>query len=354
MPTRTRFRKRRSTHAPKGFKFAEISTHEFDTHASFFDALARQRENRITLPGRALTKVGIDGNIGGDDGLRLTAEAFGALCKLSGVPAPFVKKLAKRDEALAMEILQDGIDHVFPAGDVALVVDADVNMVETIAAPGDEYPAEKVMELVDTANKSMQFVRGWLHGPAVRLTMVSPKEHTAQVGDIVQTGISAETTGGVSGRSSFTDYVERLSCSNGLTARDGSRMSIVPHSLGDELDDAMVSASIECGRRVTGLVPAMQQAARHFFDEKGVRTVRGYLAEARHGGGRSMEARATRGAVEEARRAGREEGEVTLWDFVNGTTEAAKQYGTLAKRRDAEALGYSLLPRVLGREICNA
>lgn len=345
---RTKWR-RRSTAAPKGFRLAEVETRQFHDHDSFFGALARQREGRVTVPAKAVQSVGIDGNIG-SEGLRLTDEAFSSLCKLSKVPTSFVKALAKRNESLAMQVLQDGLDFVFPKDEVVLVVDTEHSRVEAVASEHEPFPHEQVMEWARSANPDMQLVRGWIHGALARMALVSPREHEAQVGDIVQVGVSVENDCGPLGFTSLTDYVERLSCSNGMTARDKSRMQSVAHSI-DGLEDAVTAALVESGRRVTGLVPAMQRATGHFFDAKGVRAVREYLSDARRGGGRSLEARATRGAVEEARTAGRKEGEITLWDYVNGTTEAAKHQSSLEKRRNVEALGYGLLTSVLGPEL---
>lgn len=342
-------RKPKALRVRKGFQFATPTTSVFEERDAFFTSLHAQRENYTAVDAAALTTVDVEGKVEGNDGFRLTAEAFADLCKLVNVPLSFVLKLAKRNEALALQVLDDAIDsHFDKGGDKVLLVDAATGRVDgvTMADGYDPVPNADVMEMALSANEDMRMTRGWLEGPATRMTLVSAKKHEAAVNDLVQVGVSIGSTVGGRGAITVAEYAERLKCLNGMTSRDCERVQTILQG-SEGVDDALVRVLIECSQRVEDTVPMMQNAARLFLNREGVRRIRRYLSAARCGGGRSLEVEAVRGAVAEAAEDGRSEGELCLWDFVNGVTEAAKAAPTLNRRRDLESVGYSLLSGVL-------
>ena len=91
--------------------------------------------------------------------------------------------------------------------------------------------------------------------------------------------------------------------------------------------------------------PAMEAAARHLLLEPEVDAIRKWLQHSKNGGSSSLDVKVVKSAMREALNEGKPEGEISLWNFVNGITEAAHDTDVLARRVELEAMGYKALVR---------
>ena len=89
----------------------------------------------------------------------------------------------------------------------------------------------------------------------------------------------------------------------------------------------------------------MARAAELLLDDGGIKAVRGFVSHPKNGGSPALDNKVVKIAMEEAIDEGREEEEVTLWNFVNGVTASAKDAKTINRQTELEALGYRTLVR---------
>jgi hypothetical protein len=341
-----------------GFSFDRPKMHRYNDFDAFATALESQKENSVRMNADFLAGVTIDGQIL-DRGmsettgnLRLSGEAFGNLCHFAKVPVGFVKRVAKQNDSLAMDIMQDRIKHNFHDGqDKVLVIDTSANSIVAIVSSDTHQPLDNsdVLEMLTSSNAGLTFSNGWLEGSKARMTFKDiTQPFQPAVGDVVHTGTAVTT--GASGNGTqavhVCDYTERLVCTNGLTAMDKSHSQRVPH-IGD-VQFSVAQAVMTSGQRSRFMIPLMESATSRFLNLDETRAVKHYVSQPQNGGSPTLGDKVAEYALAESRRYGRDAGACTLWDFVNGVTESAHDARTIHRRGELETMGFRVLSRFLG------
>lgn len=339
----------RSQAFPKGFEFARPGFHQFGQLDEFRRELRTQAASTELIDASALSALDLDGRVLGieDDALRLTDAAFGQLCHLTKLPRTFVEQLARRNEQLALEVVGDAVVSMLNrVEDKVMVVDT---RTKTVHALVDRHSYnlvsnETVLDHALSANKHAKLNRGFVSGPNARITIVNPNITTSpKVGDVVCIGTDITTDVGAETLLTTRAYNERLSCSNGMTVRDREYVEKV--SARQDVESELPDVILRSFARGQKLGPMMAESAKLYLGERAVERMVEYLTDPSVGGSHKLMQAAVKGAQFEARRDDRDEGDLTLWDFVNGVTAAAKDATTLNRRINLEGLGYQVMAR---------
>ena len=337
-----------------GFQLIRPPLQKFTALEGMLGAVQDQADNVALVDASVLTNVDIDGRIigtgkGKDSDFQLSHAAFGDLCHFCKLPVSFIKRRAKMNEALAMEIVQDCLAHEFLHGsDRQLVVDVRTMRVDGIVGADTYSPIgnAEVMDYAMTAMPGLEFSNGWLEGPHMRVCATSPAdlfESPVKVGDITKFGVDVNNHINGDGSATIADYNERLKCTNGMTARDRGHCEHIVHR--GDVSFNVQSAVVRAANRAPILAAIMKKAASHLLQPSEVRALRAWLATPSNGGNPSLDQKVTGAAMREAQYEGRHEDEVSLWNFVNGVTEAAHDTSSLNRRSELEALGYKTLQK---------
>ena len=339
---------------PGGFQLVRPPLHHFTAIEGMLTACKEQADNVTLIDASILENVDIDGRLigsgkGADDDLRLSHAAFGDLCHFAKVPVSFIKRRAKLNEALALEVLRDCISHEFQYGaDRQLVVDLRDHRIEGIVGAETYSPLgnAQVLDFAMTAMPGLEFTAGWLEGPRLRVSATSPEgtfESPVKVGDIVKFGVDVHNSINGDQSCSVADYNHRLKCTNGMIGRDKTHCEHIVHR--GDVQFNVQSAVVRAAERAPVMASIMQKAASTLLQPSEVRALRAWLKDPKNGGNPSLDGKVVEAAMREAQYEGREEDEVTLWNFVNGITEAAHDTKSLNRRSELEAMGYRTLQR---------
>lgn len=339
------------TKAPTGFQFPVPFTTHFGGVEDFRAALVAQREHLALLDAaKVLTDLDADGGIPKTP-YRMTPAAFGDLCAVAGggLPSRWCRQLAQRNEGLALEVVRDHIDAHLSDARRQLVVDTASNLVLGIVSE-TKYHLIHNAEILDLmlSSPGLTFTNGWLCGGRMRLTCV--REGTViepRPGDIVRVGVNGENTVNGDSRVHVTDYAEVLRCTNGMVSREGVHCESVMHSDTD-IHYRVPQAIVAAAKRSESMRPLIERAAVLHLDADGHRRVGAFIQHPQNGGNPRLLETATKHAVTYAVQAGRGEDDLLLWDYVNGTTEAAHAAPSLNRRTELEALGFRLLEKFAG------
>jgi hypothetical protein len=308
-------------------------------------ALKDQTENTAMIDGHHMgSRIGMHGEVE-DTEWFLSNAAFGDLCHWAKVPVSFAKRLAHVNEELASEVMYAMIEAVFhrePAK--VLVIDTTTGRIDGIVSK-DVYKPIANLDIVEWARSAMPGLavsESWLSGPNLRVTCVSEKLKVEPVkGDVVKFGTSLENAihGDCSAR--VCDYNLRLVCTNGMTARDGKHMEVIRH-VGDA-EFEVQKAIVKSAQRAEAIAPMLVQAASRLLTPNEVRAVKRFVADPKNGGSPKLDHQATQVAMVEAVKEGRDEDEVTLWNFVNGITQIAKEPKSVHRMVELEGLAFKTL-----------
>ena len=329
--------------------FAQAPAKHFTDRALFIDAARAAQEGYTLRDATDADGMDVDGLLSGVDA-RLTPRAFADLCVLTQTPETYVRRLAKRNESLAMDLMRDAMNSGMLKG-CSLLIDTKSSRVDAVVVE-DKHNAPDVpdlMRLALSSSKECRFMGGWITGTSFRMTATNgaPRDiktgKAAQVGDLVGTGFEIVSDFGSAACTSITDYAERLSCLNGMLARDQQHSQTRKHAQFD-LDDELIRSFLVSIERAFSMHALARRAARHFFDGNGVRKLLETISSGSHpAASQKLADHAKEQAKVEAQRDCRQPGAICLWDFVNGVTDAAKHAGTVERRRDIEHFGYVLL-----------
>lgn len=328
----------------RGFDFADTEFRAFSDEGMFRQALHDQSASTALQSCAALEGVSIDGTAHGM-GVRLTKAAFGQLCHASGLPVAYVEALARRDEQLAldivMEAVQSGLRRKAPK---SLVVNTATGIASALVdTDGYELISnETILDLALSSGRNIELNRGYLEGPNARITVVDPSRTLEpRLGDVIQIGTELTTNVGADSLIVAQSYNERLRCLNGMVVRDKAYGESFNAKTGT-VDDlpAMILRTVASGERVG---PLMRAGARQILDEDGIVRITRYLGSEQNGGGRKLLAHAIDGAQREARAEGRDDAELTVWNFANAVTDAAKSAPSLTRQAELESLGFKVL-----------
>lgn len=337
---------------PHGFQFAQPGFLTFSQLGEFRQELRSQAAATSLIDATDLIAVGLDGHVLGieENKLRLTRVAFGQLCHLCALPRAYVDSLARRNESLAVEVVSEALVSMLHRNETkVMVVDNRSNVVHAII-DRDSYNLvsnETVLDLALSASPHASLSRGFVDGPNVRITVTDPNDTTEpQVGDIVRIGTDLTTHLGEESFLKASAYNERLRCMNGMTVRDRAYVE----TLGARRDVAseLPEVLLRTVRRGKLVGPLMKRSAQIFLDEKGIDAMIDELSDPSKGGSTSLLKEVTEGAVSEARHDDREDCELSVWDFVNGLTSAAKNARTLNRRIVLEGKGYQVMAKFVG------
>lgn len=347
-------RVRESMAVPVGFQFARPEFRAFANVQTFRQALHDQEAATELIDADAFARMDVDGRVLGieEDALRLTKAAFGQLCHLCRLPVSYVESLSCRDEALAMDVVAEALRSMLHRDErKVMVVDTRTKVVHAFIdrESYDVLPNETILDLAMSAGRDIEMTRGFLDGPNVRVTVVDRTNIVApKLGDVVRMGTDLTTNLGAENLIAVHAYNERLKCANGMVVRErgSSERVSARHDVAAELPDVMVR-SINQGALVG---PLMQKSANTVLDEAGIGRMTTYLSDPKTGGNRRLVAEVVASAQREARDDQRDENELTVWDFVNGVTEAARNSRTLNRRVDLEGMGYKVMAEFVGWE----
>lgn len=332
-----------------GFRFPSPPTTRFGEARAFRDALVQQRDHLALLDAaKVLKAVDADGCID-STAYRLTSAAFGDLCAVSthgttGLPSRWCRQLAARNEALALEVLHDHIAEHLSGADRQLVIDTATNFVLGLVGATSYHLIHNV-EILDLVLSvpGFTFTNGWLVGGRIRLTCVRDgKVIEPQKGDIVRTGVNCENAVNGDRGVHVTDYAERLVCTNGMVRPERQHAETVLHSDAG-IHHRVPKAIVAAAKRSEAMRPLIERAAKLHLDAEGHKKVGAYIQSPQQGGNPRLLEAATKAAQVYAVRAGREDDDLTLWDYANGVTEAAHAAPSLTRRTELEVLGFRLL-----------
>jgi hypothetical protein len=333
---------------PTGFRLETPTLLHFSDCGSFGKAISEQKEHLAMVDATYLNEIDLDGSIKGTD-WKLSHAAFSDLCHLCTKPVPvsFIKNLAKINDSLALEVIEEVLRVLFHRGqEKQLVIDTRNNRVEGIVGKESYSPISHsdVIEFAFSANPALSFTNGWLSGPIMRMTATT-KEKPAEPkpGDVTLFGVNIENAIHGDRSVKIADYAERLKCTNGMVARECGYSTRVRH-VGD-VDFNVQRAVLASATKSEELAKFIDYSAARVLDENEVENIMRYLADPKNGGGPKFEAVVRDIAVEEASGEGRPEGEITLYNFVNGVTQAAHTAKNLQRKTEIEAMGYTTLVR---------
>lgn len=351
MGLKDRIRKGLPSPTARGYQFPTPPTTRFADAPAFRAALVVQREHvALVEAAKTLRYVDMDGRINDDVPHRLTSAAFGDLCALgSGLPSRWCRQLAQRNEALAQEVLADHIAAFVGDADRQLVIDTSTNLILGLVGK-ESYHLIHHVEILDLALTApgFTFTNGWLYGGRARLTCVREgKGLEPQKGDIVRLGVNCENAINGDRGVHITDYAERLVCTNGMVRKDGAHRETIWHTNAD-IHYSVPKAVVRAAKRSEAMAPLIERAATLHLDAEGHRRIGAFLGSPAHGGNARLLETATKSAVQYAVQAGRDDDDLTLWDCVNGVTEAAHAAPSLNRRTELEALGFQLLEEFAG------
>lgn len=333
----------------KGFEFARPEYRAFHDEATFRTAVREQADALALLDAGHLSKIDVNGRlVDFGEEWRLTKEAFGQLCHHAKLPVTYVTRLAERDEALALQVVEEAISGAFRKDPRQLVVNTGTRLVEGVFDEFEFDPLSnaRLLDFVLSQEGEQELTRAWIEGPNARMTVID-RLHVLEpkVGDVVHIGLDAQTRLGHRHAALFDLYNERLSCANGMLVRNKSISARVP--AGADIEIAAQAAIVRVSMDTHTLGPMMRESARLHFDEVGLGRMIGRLLDPRRGGSHDLLKRAVATADRERLRDGRDEGDFTLWDFVNGVTEAAKTARTMSRETELEGLGYNVMGEFL-------
>jgi len=321
-----------------------------DKH-KFREAVDTQATHLAQIDVQELNRIDISGNILNTD-LRLSQKAFGDLCHFSRVPVGFIRQLAAFDEAQALDVLHTCITSALHQGSPKhMIVDGTSRMVYGIVT-ADTYTPVANNDLLDalaSAAPTLDFIRGWLSGPYMRLVVGETSTAEAKVGDAVRFGINLENSIAGDSRTVVADYIERLRCTNGAVASE-SNANHIKH-IGDA--NMLSQQAIVVAAHRTGLVlPVIQASAQHLMTTNEVDDFASFVKSGRNGGSDALWSKVARYALDEAESDGRPEGELTLWNLVNGITQHAHDTENVQRKTSLEGMGYAAL-RAFGNDLLN-
>jgi hypothetical protein len=261
------------------------------------------------------------------------------------MPVSFLKRLARIDEVLALDVVKEMIGAAFHSGpEKLLVLDAESKRVDGIVGAESYAPVsnDEVLGWAISSADDLGMSEGWLCGPTMRVTCVSEQRKAEPLpGDVVRMGMTLENSIHGDCSAKVADYVFRLKCSNGMVARDNKHSTRIRH-VGD-VQFNVQKAIVEAVQRVESVVPYMAAAAGKLLSPEGIRSIRNWMTNPKVGGSPALDNKATQGAMNEAQDEGRDAEAVTLWGFVNGITAQAKSAKSIGRQTDIEALGYRTL-----------
>lgn len=335
------------------FSFAAPVTKHFTDRVEFFEAARAVQDGYDLVAASDVDGMDVDGNLSGVTA-RLTARAFSDVCALTGTPEPFVRRIAKRNESLAMDIVRDAVNSGL-LRDCVLLVDTESRRVDAVVDESKHNTPDipELMRLALSASKETRFMGGWLNGTTFRMTATGSEVRDvktgakATVGDLMGVGFEILSDIGSVGQTTITDYAERLSCLNGMLARDSSHAVVRKHAKWS-IDDDLLKSFLVSFERAGTIFQLAKRASQHFFDGNGARKIVTAISEGSHpAASQKLCDHAKKQAMAEAQRDCRPPGAICLWDFVNGVTDAAKHAASLDRRRDIEHFGYTLMCDVL-------
>lgn len=166
----------------------------------------------------------VDGNLEGQD-LRMTAAAFSDLCALTQLNEAYVRRVAQRNEPLAVDVIRDAMSCGLLRG-CSYLVDKREKRIDAVVIDAKHNPPDyaALVRNALSASRETRFLGGWISGTRFRVTASAGDVRdvktgkSAKVGDLVGTGFEILTDLGRPGCTSITDYAERLSCTNGMIA----------------------------------------------------------------------------------------------------------------------------------------
>lgn len=334
-----------------GFNLDKPEPQHFKDATMFRKALAVQKDAVVPLDcreigHRGLWRVGINGEVEGTD-YRLSQAAFGDLCNFSQIPTNFIKKLAKSDEGLALDVIQSMLESTFHRGaKKAMVVDTLSKRVEGIVGM-DTYSPLANIDVLDYAlcadEAGLTFTNGWLQGPRMRVTIVNDlKPVQPRKDDIVKLGTNIESAinGDLSVR--LATYCERLVCTNGMICREAGYAEAIRHQ--GDIQFNVQKGVVDCAAVANVFAPKMERAATQVIEDVTELTrILDFIGSPRNGGNETLKRAVIELAKDEAKAEGRELGELTVWNVVNGVTAAAHQLKSIQRKTEVEQLGYALM-----------
>jgi hypothetical protein len=330
---------------PAGFELPKPVTQHFTNLDSFCKAAKEQADATVMLEALPVNDIGMDGSIIGTD-YRLSYAAFSDLCHYADIPVRFIKSLAKQNEELTLAVVHERLLREFLHPERMLVIDTRDNTILGIVSKGKYSPITHmdVLDYAFTANPDLTFTNGWLNGPVMRAVATAESGIvTPRKDDVVKVGVNLENA--VHGDRSVRvcDYAERLKCTNGLVARDAQHMSEIRH-VGD-VSHNVAQAVVDAAGRAQDMAPLMHAATSKLLDLDTIRSVRSFVANDKRFGGKSLSEAMKNAAMLEAKDEGRDATELTLWNFVNGITQAAHSTPSLKRKTEIESLGYRTLAK---------
>lgn len=330
-------------------RFAKTPTLPFTERGAFLQAVEATQESYDLVECKGAKGMDVDGEIDGLD-VRLSDRAFSQLCKRTQIPEAYVRRVAARNESLAMDIVRDGIQCGLLRG-ILFLTESSSGRVEGLVDE-DTYTSPDVRSLLTHAlsvQRGMRVTGGWINGTLIRMTATSGKPvdvktlKPAQTGDLVDFGFEIVTDFGSVGATSVSAYAERIEEGAGLLVPDTRKCGWHSHT-GYNIDDEVLKVFVRSMQKSHDILRHANLSTKMFLDGAGVKAIRHELTEGNSpAASAGLSQHATTQAAAVATKDCRKQGEICLWDFVAGVSDAAKHAVSIDRRREIESLSYTLL-----------
>lgn len=270
-----------------------------------------------------ITAVDMSGNIIGTD-LRLNTESWADLMHIAQVPQTFLERLAKVNEQAAYDLLVASLQafHAPALDSYRMLVDVSTSTVVGFVPSGAQRL--KLSELFDlltsVATPTVGEVR--LEGTTLSLSVCDYEAEisAAGVGDTVSFGYRLKCAYGMASLLKLQEYHHRKVSMSG-SVRDIGQGGVISLTQDVDVRDLLIGYVAEAQKNIPVTLQHMQAAPTVKLDSgPAISAVRKHLMDSKFGGSAKFEAEVTKVAVHQAALSGRDETELTVWDFFNGQT----------------------------------
>lgn len=328
----------------EGFQFLSAQEMNYDAdHAEdFFAELDRQKKDTFAMPTGDFKRITVDGEVEGTK-LRLSEGAFSDLCRIARVNSKTMNRLVQIDPDAGLAMMSSVMETTLQSKRYRAVVDRRHSRIDAVV--GNDFqlvaPADHIGQAI-AFETGMKITRGTIRGRFASAAFVSPKSEVTvdtKRGDVMQFGAVIRTAADADASLSAQAYLYRLRCLNGAMSEAAGESIRIPHR-GDDFYERALEGVVGVFSSGAQYVDRMKFASQHLLDISQLRQLhKAVIAE----GGEALAGAVIPNAKREAEQDGLAEGDMSLFNYVNGITYAGHTARNEKARSDVETLGLNVL-----------
>lgn len=325
-----------------GFDTQEPTAKQYHSVDTLMEALRAQQHTYTLMDAEWIQGIDVDCRVAGTE-FRMAGAAFGDLCHFTRIPVSFIKRLCQENDTLALDVVNWAIANRLHKSGKKVLIDGEAQRIDGIVS-ADNYSPVRNAEVCEWVLSATPFActGGWVDGAHMRALFLDQESPVVvEVGDIVHMGVDVWNSLNGDQACRMAEYNERLVCKNGMRRMERGRVETVIH-VGDAVRHVQ-RACLRVGERAKSLIPLLKAAPKHILTQKEVEHMKAYLSNPKNGGSNGLTKRALDIAATEIEKKGADA--VTLWDMVNGVTEASHDARSLNRRVAVESIAYNVLAR---------